>query len=354
MTLSWNENKETPIKLLLYNKQIQKLSIKKQINNSNLMHDKEFEFKSKNVKIYKIKCNVSQLIKELSSFKYYYLLPIYSHPSNINWDYYNAVEYQNNIIKPDTYTNILTYNISWEIFTNNKWSSDASILLSSRKAIFNNIFDDTRYIFNLISLQEVSFKDQSSCNIIYDWDDINLFEYYPSVESMNKIKTRYNIIINKIKRSHNNCVASGMIILYDKNRFQIEVLNNIPLVFNFNYQKKNGRPIQMVFFTCNLIYINVHAPHSQDYPSNLEESIRQYITKYINSLNKPYGSYVINQIFNKIRTYRVIINGDFNQDITKVPLHYNIFNNNNEYINNKNRNTCCVGRRTRRKKKAPP
>ncbi len=395
MSLQWNDNKTIPIKLLLYKSQFQQLIISKHVKKK--INHSRFKFRNKNVKIYRIKCNVSQLIKELleKNFKFYYLLPIHNYPTprnnyptprnirRINWNYYNAVEYQDNI---STYTespktNILTYNISHEIFENTIPDNLQRInLQKSRIGVFNNIFNNN-IIFNLISLQEVSFEEQDDLNIIYDWDNVHLFKKETAVFDsytgldMNKIKDKYNIIINKIKKKNKRSIVSGMIILYDKKLFKIELLNNIPLVFNLNYEPFDpsdtsidyiGQPIQMVFFTCQLIYINVHDPkfnrrnrgnrrnhgnlgnrrnHGNlgNYGFNRGVPLMRSIKRYIESFGELYGPDGKDIIFSKMKTYKIIINGDFNRDISATKFNLEqYFGGDDLYIWNRTIKTCCT------------
>lgn len=278
----------------------------------------------KNHSVYIISLTKEELLK-LDKINYNILLPVYEINSKSLIENYNIIPithstHATNVCPP--WLSIITNNISNELYTSGKWINKyqyESQKIHRRYNIFHNLFKNHKY--DIISIQEGTFKNQQNYPdyiTLYNWDDLKLFEeVWPEYI---QYKDTYDLVINKIYRRNKVHIANSVATFFNKKKLTIELLDHIPLVLNFNFDKQNGRPIQVIFFTCRLIYINLHAPHINDTKHIiLIDEISKYIYRFCDKMKL--NNY-LHEILNKLFTYKVIVTGDLNRSLN-IGRHHN-------------------------------
>lgn len=197
---------------------------------------------------------------------------------------------------------VMTYNVCWEAleavktgidmkFCKVKTKNKCAINISS---IINN---KLKQEYDFICLQEINIKQ---------WDNI----------STNMALDNYNILKKEI-------LPSGMLILYHNKYTLIKKYSG-----NLVDTLRDKRPYIISLFTNNIVVINIHMPHKQQYNAFIRLQIKLYKLKpYVNK----HTIFIICGDFNNIQPQRIASFSEllllFNQTINIEP--YKI-------------NTCCV------------
>jgi len=200
---------------------------------------------------------------------------------------------------------VLSYNVYYRSMENTPNECKPNICTDNIIKVINTI--SNRYDF--IALQEPS-------NIEV------LDKYCPALKNMTK---------------HVSKSLSGKIDLivtyYDKNRWH-EIFNGTANMST----DQDQRNMHIFIFSEEVIFINVHCAHYHTNLASMQTGINNTITKILNTYTGPN----INQIF---QNYRIIIAGDFNDDVKAMSNPFNITFNGIVrplHLNPHYLDTCCI------------
>lgn len=180
---------------------------------------------------------------------------------------------------------VLSYNISFQAMIG---KAIGTVYKACPKRVDNNKITEclsnvAKYIentgpYDLIGLQEAS-----------NWQDI-----------INQSKKLQNM-----KYETTRSDQEEMISFYNPNKF---ILDDDNAVIKGEFGP--GRPFQILLFKQKICFINVHPGHSGDY-KNFDNKVNEYINKYVSG-----QGYNKTKILNKLKSYDIIIVGDFNSELT--------------------------------------
>lgn len=248
---------------------------------------------------------------------------------------YNYVKNMNNLTGGGQ-IKILSYNVLYKATLRNSKLSQCK----NNKCLDNLIsFIDDNSPFDIIALQEITEFGQNY--IIKNSKYLN--------KNMKYIKIPYF-----------SANREGQITFYNKNKFKLKS-NGINIIKTYY---SSGRPITIIFFENNLCFINNHAGHGHNKFKLNNTPTTDYnfnnIFHYIKNNNKYYVNFFMgdngnkqvkkitnsqyNNIVNSLKTYNIIIAGDFNHKNPIGKKRFNIFDR-KFYGINKNI-TCCLSDKT--------
>ena len=207
------------------------------------------------------------------------------------------------------------------------------------KAPFSTIVNDgiklignNKYLYDFIALQEI--KDIPS-----QWG---------------LLKKEINIINPTFLSNYNYSITTignaGIMTLFNKNYYTLIKVISSKFI-------NNDRPIELLIFQENIIYINLHAPHSNvdieliKMKIDLKLSVQEKIIIKFNFLKnkiikllykaKRFIEFENKSNIKNFNNYRIIISGDFNDDIKNNFLNYKKYFKNLKFYKKKSLNTCC-------------
>jgi exonuclease III len=220
--------------------------------------------------------------------------------------------------------NIISYNVCWEALEGmkSKFLDMTYCGKSPNNTCVNNIakiiaFDGLKLINNIydfICLQEIKNIPSQLIELEKDINNIN-----PN------FLLNYKYVITQIN-------IAGIITMYNKNKYTL--IKSL----DCNFDSTADRPFHILLFKEGIIYINLHAPNIREIIElNKLETREQKIKEKFKLLKKSIENKLL--LLNvELKNYKIIISGDFNDDIDNDFLNFTKFTLNKE----KSISTCCI------------
>ena len=203
---------------------------------------------------------------------------------------------------------VLSYNTCWQTTSPNGKDfgplgkiCHENVKLCSKN--IGNVFNNNSQ-FDFIALQEVVFKDNKP---LYDKNMV----LYPYISK--HVLDNMEFVVNPLN-------TNRIVTFYNKRFNLLKLLNG---------KVKKNRPFQILVFSNNLIFINIHAPHKEVSTKEIEIAIK----------NKFKSVFKTKRLMNYIYRSDIIIAGDFNREFN-LSHPFTLFNKNFLYSKKKVKSCC--------------
>lgn len=193
---------------------------------------------------------------------------------------------------------ILTYNIFYKAMTIQQ--NGKSLVSNCNPVIHNNGKIYTKCLKNVASVIEFNGPyDFIGLQEATNWEVIR--DLSPSLQKMAGIL-------------HQDKNTPELLVTFYDTKYKLDVSECKIL----GHMKSVGRPFCILFFQCGLCVINLHAGHNRD--------IYDFDKHLVRTLNNSFNKNTINIYLKKFQTYKIIMMGDFNDNLSNIP-YFNILSN---------------------------